>query len=612
MASNDQHHSSQQNPEKTMTVLTGGQIVARALKEYGVEYVAGIPGHGIWSLTDAFLDDESKIPFIQVFHEQSAVHMADGYYRATGKPMAAVTSIGAGASNTVIGLATAFADSTSVLVITGGPPTHMRGHGLLQELERFTANAFPRVAEAVSKRHWEVHRVEELPFVMQRAFSSMLTGRPGPVHIEVPMDVQAESANVQIHELSTRLPIGVSRPDPMAIDAAARLLATARRPVIVVGGGTITGDASQAVLDLAEKWSIPVVTTWNGKSAFPEDHRLFAGSVGQTGTTVGNSIASSADVVVAVGCRFTDWSASSYAQGVSFSFPPAKLIHIDIDPQEIGKNYPAEVGVLADAKHAVAEIAAQLPSERPDRADFLAELDQLKAEWEAMLSTRRDSDRYPFTSQRPLGALRKVLPRDGIVVVGSGNTQGAVKQTFPVYEPRTHMTSGGFSSMGWAIPAAIGAKLGAPDRTVVCVLGDGDFLMTAQEIGLTVMHDIPVVFVVQNNAGFMSIRGGQRKQTSRHVGTEFNRPDGTPYSPDFKALGESFGLQSWRVESDAELEEVLRTAIESGKPALVEVPTDRDASGPWVPGWWDFPIPTYIDDERQKEYREMRAREQHL
>lgn len=612
MASKDQHQSARQNTEKTMTVLTGGQIVARALKEYGVEYVAGIPGHGIWSLTDAFLDDESKIPFIQVFHEQSAVHIADGYYRATGRPMAAVTSIGAGASNTVIGLATAFADSTSVLVITGGPPTHMRGHGLLQELERFTANAFPRVAEAVSKRHWEVHRVEELPFVMQRAFSSMLTGRPGPVHIEVPMDVQAESADVQIHELSTRLPIGVSRPDPTAIEAAARLLATARRPVIVVGGGTITGDASQAVLGLAEKWSIPVVTTWNGKSAFPEDHRLFAGSVGQTGTTVGNSVASGADVVVAVGCRFTDWSASSYAQGVSFSFPPAKLIHIDIDPQEIGKNYPAEVGVLADAKHAVAEITAKLPSERPDRADFLAELDELKAEWEAMLSTRRDSDRYPFTSQRPLGVLRKVLPRDAIVVVGSGNTQGAVKQTFPVYEPRTHMTSGGFSSMGWAIPAAIGAKLGAPDRTVVCVLGDGDFLMTAQEIGLTVMHDIPVVFVVQNNAGFMSIRGGQRKQTSRHVGTEFNRPDGTPYSPDFKALGESFGLQSWRVESDAELEDVLRKAIESGKPALVEVPTDRDASGPWVPGWWDFPIPTYITDERQKEYREMRAREQHL
>ena len=595
-----------------MTTLTGGQIVASALKTYGVEYVAGIPGHGIWSLTDAFLNEDTKIPFIQVFHEQSAVHIADGYYRATGRPMAAVTSIGAGATNTIIGMATAFTDSTSVLLITGGPPTHMRGHGLLQELERHTANAFPQVAEAVSKRHWTVSRVEELPFVMQRAFSSMLTGRPGPVHIEVPMDVQAESADVEVHELAHRLPVGQVFPDPAAIGAAVELLATAERPMIVIGGGTITGDATSEVLALAELWNIPVVTTWNGKSGFPEDHPLFAGSVGQTGTIVGNQMASSADVVVAVGCRFTDWSSSSYAKGVSYSFPPAKLIHIDIDPQEIGKNYPAHAGIISNAKQAVAGLVAGLPDRTPAREEYLAELVAKQAEWEAKQATRRDSSRFPFTSQRPLGALRKVLPRNGIVVVGSGNTQGAVKQSFPVYEPRTHMTSGGFSSMGWAVPAAIGAKLGAPDRVVVCLVGDGDFLMTLQEIAVTVTNDIPVVFIVQNNSGFISIRGGQRKQTSRQIGSEFNLPDGEPYSPDFKAIGEAFGLRSWRVESDDELEDILRQAVESNKPALIEVPTDRDAAGPWVPGWWDFPVPSYIEDERQVEYSEMRAREQHL
>ena len=595
-----------------MTELTGGQIVARALKEYGVEYVAGIPGHGIWTLTDAFLEEGSEISFIQVYHEQSAVHLADGYYRATGRPMAAVTSIGAGASNTVIGLATAYTDSTSTIVITGGPPTHMRGHGLLQELDRFTANEFPKVAEAVSKRNWVAQRVDELPFIMQRLFSAMLTGRPGPVHLEVPMDVQAETADVQIHELAKRLPIGRSHPAPEAIVAAVQLLSTAQRPVIVVGGGAITGEAAPDVLALAEHWGIPVVTTWNGKGAFPEDHELFAGSVGQTGTPVGNGTASTADVVIAVGCRFTDWSASSYAKGVTFSIPDSKLIHIDIDPQEIGKNYPAEVGIAADAAITVAQIDAGLPTERPDRATYLGELAERKDEWEKQLAKRRDSGRFPFTSQRPLGALRKILPRDAIIVVGSGNTQGAVKQTFPVYEPRTHLTSGGFSSMGWAVPAAIGAKLGAPDRPVVCVLGDGDFLMTSQEIGVCIQHDIPVVFVVQDNSGFMSIRGGQRKQSSRHIGTEFNRPDGTPYSPDFQAVGEAFGLESYRVESNEELEGVLRKAVESGKPALVQVPTDRDAAGPWVPGWWDFPVPAYIDDERQQEYRDARATEQHL
>ncbi|MFJ5956703.1 thiamine pyrophosphate-binding protein [Paenarthrobacter sp. NPDC092416] len=596
-----------------MTKLTGGQIVAQALKSYGVEYVAGIPGHGIWSLTDAFLEEDSQIPFIYTFHEQSAVHIADGYYRVTGKPMAAVTSIGAGASNTVIGMATAYTDSTNVLVITGGPPTHMRGHGLLQELERFTANSFPKVAEAVSKRHWTVSKVEELPFIMQRLFSSMLTGRPGPVHVEIPMDVQAERADVEIHELAKRLPVGQAFPDPAATNAAGELIKSAQRPVIVVGGGTITANATEEVLALAEKWNIPVVTTWNGKSAFPEDHDLFAGSVGQTGTIPGNAMASTSDLVIAIGCRFTDWSASSYAQGVSFSIPPGKLIHIDIDPQEIGKNYPAEVGIVADARHAVAAINSALATEEtPARTEYLAELAEKKAEWETKLASRRDSDRFPFTFQRPLGALRKVLPRNGIVVVGSGNAQGAVKQTFPVYEPRTHLTSGGFSSMGWAVPAAIGAKLGAPDRPVVCIVGDGDFLMTAQEIGLCVTNNIPVVFIVQDNSGFMSIRGGQRKQTSRHIGVEFNHPDGTPYSPDYKALGEAFGLKSYRVNAPDELEDILREAVESNEPALVEIPTDRDAAGPWVPGWWDFPVPAYIEDERQDEYREFREREQHL
>lgn len=595
-----------------MTKLTGGQVVAQLFKEYGIEYAAGIPGHGIWSLTDAFLEEDSKIPFIQTFHEQSAVHMADGYYRVSGKPMAAITSIGAGAANTVLGMATAYSDSTGVLVITGGPPSHMRGHGLLQELDRQTDNGFPQVANAVSKRNWVATGVVELPSIMHRAFNTMTTDRPGPAHIEIPMDVQAESADVSLHDLRRRLPVGVQHPDPKAVDAATEVLRDAERPVIVVGGGAITANASKEVLELAENWKIPVVTTWNGKGAFPEDHELFAGSVGQTGTVPGNHVASKADVVISIGCRFVDWSASSYAQGVSFSIPPAKLIHIDIDPHEIGKNYPAEVGIVADAKPTVAAIVESLPEDKPARTEYLDELREVNAKWEEKHESRRNSDRFPFTAQRPLGALRKIMDRDGIIVAGSGNTQGAVKQSFPVYEPRTHLTTGGFSSMGWAVPAAMGAKLAAPDRQVACVVGDGDFLMTAQEIGICVTQEIPVVFIIQNNAGFMSIRGGQRKQTSRHIGTEFNLPDGTPYSPDFKALGESFGLTSYRVESSEELESTLEAAFACGGPALVEVPTDRDAAGPWVPGWWDFPIPTYIDDERQDEYRELRDQEQHL
>jgi acetolactate synthase-1/2/3 large subunit len=356
-----------------------------------------------------------------------------------------------------------------------------------------------------------------------------------------------------------------------------------------------------------------VVVTWNGKSAFPEDHPLYAGPVGQTGTIAGNSIAAGADVVISIGCRFTDTSASSYLAGRSFSFPPAKLVHIDIDPHEIGKNYPTEVGIVADAGPAVAALVAEIGEDggASGRTAHRDDIARQRGEWEEMAAGRLNSDESPFTSQRPLKDLREALPRDAIIVSGSGNVQGTVKQVFPVYEPRTHITSGGFSPMGWAVPAAIGAQLAQPDRKVVCVLGDGDFLMTLQEVAVCVTNNLPVTFVVQNNAGYMSIRGGQRKLMDRHIASEFTRPDGTPYSPDFVAFAESFGLKAWRPETAAELRDMIQLAVDTDGPTLVEVPTSRDAAGPWVPGWWDFPIPGYIDDERQDEYRDMVAAEQH-
>lgn len=596
-----------------MPRLTGGEIVGRGLTEYGVAYAAGIPGHGVWSLLDGLLQDGCDVPLLQVFHEQSAVHIADGYWRASGRPMAALTSIGPGAANTVMGLATALADSVSLLTISGGPATHMRGHGIMQELDRHEANGFQGALGAVTKKHFEARTVGELPFIMHRAFNAMLTGRPGPVHIEVPMDIQAEAADVELHDLERRLPIGRLHPDPDAIEAAARVIHGAQRPVIAIGGGVISSEAGSELQALAEALNAPVVTTWQGKSGFPEDHRLFGGAVGQTGTTAGNGIAADADVLISVGCRFTDWSASSYRKGISFSLPPGKLIQIDIDPQEIGKNYPAEVGILADARTALAALVDAVDARSAAHsADHLAQLHALKAEWENHVERRTNSSEFPFTSQRPLRDLRRVMARDGFVIAGSGNPQGAVKQSFAVYEPRTFMTSGGYSSMGWAVPAAIGAKLAHPNRQVACVLGDGDFLMTAQELGIVAQHNIPVCFVVANNQGYMSIRGGQRKITDRHVLSEFTRHDGSPYGVAVADVARGFGVNSWRVESADSLESILRKAIESDEPAVVEVPTARDAAGPWVPGWWDFPVPAYITDDRQAEYWSARAEEQHL
>lgn len=598
--------------------LTGGEVVARSLKNYGVEYVAGVPGHGIWSLFDAFLQKESHIPFIQVMHEQSAVHMADGYWRASGKPMACSTSVGPGATNTIIGLATAYTDSTALFYVSGSPQTYMHGHGTMQEIERQQDNAFVRITEQVTKRAWQANSVKVLPTIMHRAFNEMLTGRPGPVHVEVPMDVQVEAEEVTIHALDKRMPVGIAYPDPRAIEAAVRLLLSADRPVIVAGGGAITSNASKELTRLAEKLGAAVSITWNGKGAISEDHELFIGAVGQTGTTCGNGITASADVVVSVGCRFTDWSASSYAKGVSFSIPPGKLIHIDLDPREIGKTYETEVGIIADARVALEAILSMISVADSKKAigkreKFLSDVKKAKSDWRAQVEPRENSRETPFTSQRPLVALRKVMDRNGIVVVGSGNTQGSVKQSFPVYEPRTHLTSGSFSPMGWAVPASMGAKLACPDRQVVAIVGDGDFMMSLPEMGCAVMNGINVVFLVLNNQGYMSIRGGMRKFMGRHIASEFNnhKGNGHPYSADLTATARAFGLQAWKVDKDEDLEKSLTAALNCGGPALVEVMVSRDAAGPFATGWWDFPSPAYYDKELAS-YEAMRAKEQHL
>jgi acetolactate synthase I/II/III large subunit len=600
--------------------LTVGQIIGKALKAYGVPYVTGLPGHGNWSIIDAFHDPVSQLRFIQVMHEQSAVHMADAHYRVTGNPIAACTSIGPGATNTVIGLATAYCDSTALLLITGSAATHMRGHGVMQELDRFGSPDFPHIVAPATKRSFAVIRADEVPFVMHRAWNAMLTGRPGPVHMEIPLDVQTELTDVEVADITKRLPMGKPRADSQAIDAAIRLLLIAKRPCIVAGGGAISANASPELTMLAEKLGIPVVFTWNGKGAISEEHPMCAGTAGWPGSTPGNSTAAKADLVMSLGCRFTDWSASSYRKGVTFSIPDAKLIQVDIDPREIGKNYPAEVGIAADCKLVLADILAGISAEqarvaRESRASYLDGLEGLKKEWEQKLERRRSYNAMPTTMLRTLRELRRVLPRHGIVTVGSGHPQSTTKQAFPIYEPRTHITSGSFSSMGFALPAAIGAKLAKPDTPVVCIIGDGDFMMSVQELAVCAMHSIPVTFLILNNSGYISIRDGQNHLMGRQIGSEFNEPgNGKAYSVDFVALAKSFGFEvAARPQAPEDIGSSIKRAIDSNAPALVEVPITRDVSvaAAEVVGWWDFPVLPTASEAVKGDYKAGHAAEQH-
>jgi len=595
--------------------LTGGQIIAHYLVREGVPYAVGIPGHGCWAIVDAFADFSDRLTTLQVMHEQSAIHLADGYYRVKGRPLMAFTSIGPGATNTAVGIATAYVDSTAVLLVTGSPHTYMRGRAVLQEIERTQWANFPRMMEPIVKRYWQVSRVDHLPYVLHRAFNQMLSGRPGPVLIDIPMDVQADDADVTIPEPACHEPQGRPRPDAASVERAARLLTEARRPVLLAGGGVITADASAELVALAEHLGVPVVTTWMGKGTIPEDHDLNAWSVGDTASTCGNALARSADVLLAVGCRFTDWSASSYRRDVTFSIPPTRLIHVDIDPHEIGKNYPCEIGMVADARAALVDLLEAVRQVTPARdyreSSYFQEIQRLKGEWEETQSVRRNSNAVPMTQPRAVRELRAALDRSAIVVTGAGLVQGVVRQDFPVYEPRTHLTSGGFSTMGFTVPAAIGAKLAAPERQVVGVAGDGDFLQTMQEMAVAAMLDLPVLFVVLNNAGWISIKGGQLSNFGRMFATEFQRRDGSLYSADFAAAARSFGLHAERVDRPEEVAPAVQRALATGGPALVEVTVAREFpdAGATKTGWWDVPVPTY-HLERRRQYEAQRAEEQ--
>jgi acetolactate synthase-1/2/3 large subunit len=591
--------------------LSGAQIVVEFLVRQGVRYAAGIPGHGCWALTDALLDRTDEIRAVQVMHEQSAVHLADGYYRAAGEPMLAFTSIGPGATNTVIGMATAFVDSTAVALFTGSPHTYMRGHGLLQELERRHVADNPRLFEPVVKEWWQPSRVDELPFILHRAWNQMRSARPGPILLDVPMDVQADSAEVCLPDGQTREARGRPRPDAAEVQHAARLLAGARRPVIVAGGGVIGADASAELTALAERLGAPVVTTWNGKGAIDETHPLAGQTIGDTGSTIGNTLAASADVILSVGCRFVDWSASSWRAGITFSIPPSRLIQVDIDPREIGKNYPVEVPLVGDARAALIDIQEALGAGQGADESYRAEIDGLRQAWLRQLEVKSGSDAQPMTMARAVREIQAATRPDAIVVTGAGLPQGMVKQRWISRLPRTHITSGGFSTMGFTLPAAIGAQLARADRQVLAVCGDGDFLQTMQELAAAAMLEAPVCTVVLDNSGWISIKGGQDTFFGRTAMTDFLRR-GAPYSPDFEAIGRAFGIHAEKAATPAEVRPAIERALASGGPSLVHVPVARDlaVAGPDKTGWWDVPVPEYHPEQRAAQDA-GRSEEQH-
>jgi acetolactate synthase-1/2/3 large subunit len=596
--------------------LNGSEVVVEMLLREGVPYAIGIPGHGNLPLVDALRRRQDRIKVIMPRHEQAAVHMADGYFRACGRPLAVYTSIGAGAANAALGLATAYVDSIPLLLLIGETHTYMRGVGVLQEIDRQYWSDLPRIFEGVVKRSWRIDAARQLPRAMSQAFNTMLTGRPGPTLITLPMDVQAQACELQtLPDPQTRRPQGLLRGDGEAIAKAAALLAGAQRPVILAGGGVVLAGAEGELRQLAEHLGAAVVTTMQGKGAFPETHALYGWHMGSNGTTCGNHLTTHADVLLAVGVRFADKATSSYRPGYSFTIPPTRLIHVDIDPYEIGKNYPAEVGIAGDARAVLEDLLAAIAAATPPRtwadAPYTQEIGAQVGAWLDSFRALAESGQSPPTMGRVIADVRRVLPQEGLVFTSAGNIQAQVFQEMAFTQPRTYISAGGFSTMGWSYPAALGAKLARPDAPVVALVGDGDFLMTVQEIATAVQYDIPVVAVVLNNQGWQAIRDLQMLAFGEGAayGSMFEQDD-RPISPHIADIAKAFGAHSRRVAVAGDVSGAIEEALASGRPAVVEVMIDANlgTSGGQAPGWWDVPVPPYLT-ERRAAYDRERAEE---
>jgi acetolactate synthase-1/2/3 large subunit len=558
-------------------------LLTEYLERLGVEVIFGLCGHTVIGFLDAL--GKSRIKFVSTRHEQIAAHAADGYARASGKPGVVLTHLGPGLTNAATGVANAALDSIPMVVIAGDIPSYFYGRHPHQEINLHQDADQFQIFRPFCKRVYRVDRVEDLPRVMERAFHLAQSGRPGPVLVDVPMDLFSADLSV---DAFNKVPPEIVKPglDPATAARIVDALATARRPVLYAGGGVLSGQATAELAALAEALEVPVAHTLMGKGCLHDAHPLLLGQTGFWGTPIANEKCRTADVILAVGTRLAEANSSSWDTRFTFAIPPTRLIHIDADLAELGRNYATELGVAADAKLALAALVEAAKDKRPaDRGRLREEIARGRKEFATNWAEQWSSDQFPLRPERILSELRQAAPEDAFIVTDVGWNKNGVGQQFPITVPGTFVTPSGLATMGFGAAAVLGVKMAQPNRQAIALVGDGGFSTNPAVIATAMEAGLNVVWVVMDNSAFGTIAGLEQMHYGSSFGCLFEC-DGKPYTIDYAAMARSFGAAGVLVESAADLGPALRQALDSNRPTLIQVPMEN-APTP-TPGHWDI------------------------
>ncbi len=542
-----------------MVEMIGAKALIASLEKEGVDIVFGLPGGANLPIYDELVD--ANFRHILVRHEQAAAHMADGYARIKRKAGVCIATSGPGATNLITGIATAHADSIPMVAITGQVPVAMIGKDAFQETDIIG------ISNPCTKYAFQPRKAIEIPEVIKKAFYITESGRPGPVLVDIPKDVQQEKAEIEFPELiKVRGYKPAFDPDLSQIEKAINIIMKAEKPIIMAGGGVILSGAFHELQALAEILMCPVVTTFKGKGAFPENHPLAMGPIGMHGHAEANKIIIEADCIIAIGARFSDRSVGrfdEFGKGMS-------IIHLDVDPAEIGKNKSVDVAVVGDVKSSLRTLVKMLTTKGIRKDPENSWLKRRKELIEYYTSTIKDYSRE-ITAKKTLKKLRELLPSEAIVTTEVGQCQMWASLHFDVITPGTFFSSTGLGTMGFGFPASIGAKAAKPDVPVIDIAGDGSFNMTENSLAVSVLEKLPVIVFLLNNYMLGMVAQWQRTfYNRRYMGVQQNR------CPDYVKLAESYGAQGIRVQSMNELDKAIKAGISSDVATVIDIPIDPE------------------------------------